>query len=190
MHGRAIEPGTRMMNDPSIVPISMKGRFASNLRGKWLSAHDKDSIMGKKRRDVGTRPSEDHFRPALSRESMDRLLAPRTLKLRNPIFAVHGNLVLASGPTGSWPLAETSIRPATAGARSRPASAFDGVPAEELWERRRLLGSQRDLLDSRCAEVARAVTARRNSRRARTRSQPERTASVGLKPTIVGLSKH
>ena len=182
MHGKAIAPSVRIMNDPAIVPISMKGKFANNLRGRWLSKHDKDSILGKKRRDVGDRPTDDHFRPALSRESRDRLYAPKTLKLRNPVFTIHGNICLNNGPLGVWPLAETrggggtldygrprTTSGTTSGALERTLS-LEGVSEADLLERRRLLQSQKDLFDVKCDEIKRIAT----ERRARTRGNKPR----------------
>ena len=142
------------MNDPSIVPISMKGRFANALRGRYVTKAESNKLFGLQRRDLN---AEFSVEPAQSRASVARLLAPRTLKLRNPLCSA-GELALASGPTGAWPLAETlSPSRLDVDARPRTSAYCAGLSPEQLFERRRLLASQKRLLEARCADARRAA---------------------------------
>ena len=111
----------------------------------------------------------------LTRATLARLTAPRTLSLRDPREC--GDLALdRRGPAGRWPRVEAAAQDETRRARRAGLDETANITPEALFDNRRTLDGQ---------ELR--VNAPRLARRESSRSDAERRAAMRAK--LVGLSK-
>ena len=164
-------PGTRAICDSSIVPLGLRGPFLNALRVDQSDL--KQALILGRPRDPCKNTRGAHL--MLTRATLARLTAPRTLSLRDPREC--GDLALdRRGPAGRWPRVEAAAQDETRRARRAGLDETANITPEALFDNRRTLDGQ---------ELR--VNAPRLARRESSRSDAERRAAMRAK--LVGLSK-
>ncbi|CAH0371771.1 unnamed protein product [Pelagomonas calceolata] len=166
-------PGTRAICDSSIVPLGLRGPFLNALRVDQSDL--KQALILGRPRDPCKNTRGAHL--MLTRATLARLTAPRTLSLRDPREC--GDLALdRRGPAGRWPRVEAAAQQDEARRRPRRGGLDEtaNITPEALFDNRRTLDGQ---------ELR--VNAPRLARRESSRSDAERRAAMRAK--LVGLSK-
>ena len=98
-------PGTRAICDSSIVPLGLRGPFLNALRVDQSDL--KQALILGRPRDPCKNTRGAHL--MLTRATLARLTAPRTLSLRDPREC--GDLALdRRGPAGRWPRVEAAAQ--------------------------------------------------------------------------------
>ena len=166
-------PGTRAICDSSIVPLGLRGPFLNALRVDQSDL--KQALILGRPRDPCKNTRGAHL--MLTRATLARLTAPRTLSLRDPREC--GDLALdRRGPAGRWPRVEAAAQQDEARRRPRRGGLDEtaNITPEALFDNRRTLDGQ---------ELR--VNAPRLARRESSRSDAERRAAMRAK--LVGLGK-